>query len=91
MYGGGVSRGRGGSTNRGRGRGSRSGGSGGQRGKGAAKRKNNFGASHGGKRSNTTASINSTNQWGSEPIPQQPLKQDSDAQWFQDSVDEQWS
>lgn len=89
MYGG-MQRGRGGSMNRGRGRGSRGGGGGGKGGM-PIKRKASFGANHGGKRSNVTASIKSTNQWGTEPIPQQPLKTDSDAQWFQDSIDEQWA
>ena len=59
----------------------------GGRGKGGqgVKRKASFSHNHGGKRGNA----DSSNQWGSEPIAQQPLKQD-ESQWFQDTVDAQW-
>ena len=92
MFGGGFPRGRGGAGNRGRGRGRGSGGQLGARGKGgqAVKRKANFGANHGGKRANASGA-QAANQWGADPIPQQPLKQDTDAQWFQDTVEDQWA
>ncbi|XP_076818532.1 heterogeneous nuclear ribonucleoprotein Q-like [Clavelina lepadiformis] len=104
MYGGGYVRGRGGAgggnNQRGRSRGGRGGGSGNNsmRGRGKpnmpGKRKANFGnaAPVGGKRQNMSTNVaTSSGQWGSEPIAQQPLHQEAGAEWFQDSIDEQWS